>query len=472
MDDKTKLKAVKSFVTPTKYFVFRGTPPSVDERINHIIENGLTSGSLAESTFHIMRNGLSPNELNNFIEKIVQIEFERAQNGQPETFMRQYTIYSTALKFAIEEESKNNPHAFEDYIRDPIEYIKNFKVPTVLLPYAEKLLNQNSQATIIFSMITGPITNKYNTALLSARANNDTAAINDLEPKFKAAVVCAEKLKKLNIDSKKSEKMDMPDVKKYIQAVEQLTNSIITQPLSTQSLKTDQYSNTEKEISSTEANKDSNRTSQKISIGLHRQASQESISPKDQNEPKINPKRLARQFSREEIESEHKKQRREETQSEGVSVDKSTVEPIERKEQEQPAALSDLQELKSQVAQIREKTKALAAQIAETRQDFQAFKSQQELKTLDSDIAKLETRKEAVKALREERQTKIAQHREEKKEQPKTIGSHREGNENLPPQAQVMMRNSKIQSAKSDIEKDATQEKSSKPVSSRGSRSE
>lgn len=408
---------------------FLESSPNVDERIEFVIKNQLTGGAIGEQTFHLMRQDLTETQLDEFIEKLVMKEMERAEKVQKSTNLREHSIYSTAIKFAVGKVN-NMESLAKKYVQNVHDCVKEFKVPNSLLSAAEKM----SPANTIFSLISGPIQNEANRKWENAKKETNSSNIQSLESNYRAIANTSNKLGKTVKSSNDPTNQEDREVKSFLDLVETLQSKI------KESVHSKTVSNDEVPIT---------RQRSGAVIGVHRDPSIDALSKSDTQVSKRGSKRLARQFSKEEIEADHKKQK--------------TEEPAKKQDETEHATSEDLEKLRTQIAEVKAKAKALLTKVAETRQDYQTLKNITEVKKLNREISKLEVRsearKEASKARLDEIRGKIAEHRETTR---------------LPPQAQDMMNHSKVQAAKAEKEaaKKANTDTTSKPVSPRGSRSE
>ncbi|MBX9587542.1 MAG: hypothetical protein K2X50_09840 [Gammaproteobacteria bacterium] len=207
---------------------FLRSSPTVDERINFVIANSLIGEKLGEQTFHLMREGLNESDQNEFISKLVMREWERVKNSKGEYFIRGSSIYSTAVKFAVNQEYKNDPISAAKYSQNTSECVRDFRVPSALVGVAKEIANSGDLANLIFPMISGVITDNYNRQWEEAKKSTDPTITETAEKMYKSVANASQKLKKLNNASKKPPSdSDADDLKEYRKAVEALTSKVI-----------------------------------------------------------------------------------------------------------------------------------------------------------------------------------------------------------------------------------------------------
>lgn len=484
---------------------FLKSSPTVDDRIQFVLDNALTGGQTGEQTFNLMLEGLNETQKNGFIEKLVMQEWNRAQTVQATTSFREHNIYSTAIKFAVNQEYKNDPITADTYAKDTFKCIQDFRVPGSLLKLAKDIANSGDPANLIFTLISGVITDNYNRQWEEAKKDTDPAKSESAKKTYMSVANASQNLKKLNTNSKNDPSdTDHEDLKEYRKAVAALTSRVkaaqINEPSNQQpktappttprSAPTTPRSDSETQLPSPRKDR-TLRGAMKLSaedlkkVGIETTHRAESAKPKaattrtrgpgnkqrppipefEAPSPPTSPRGKAtigmhRQKSEGNIVLSGDNARefvktRPRSRSDKPPTYKAPAPPetppSSPREEAQHATSTDVERLRTQIAQVRAKTRALETRIAETRQnakELNDFKEKaSDVVKLDSEIDTLEIRQEAVKSLLAEKKAKIAEHRE-KLAQEKSSDIPSERKEKMPPQAKEMMKNSTVQKEK------------------------
>ncbi len=482
---------------------FLKSSPTVDERINFVIANSLIGEKLGEQTFHLMREGLNESDQNEFISKLVMREWERVKNSKGEYFIRGSSIYSTAVKFAVNQEYKNDPISAARYSQNTSECVRDFRVPSALVGVAKEIANSGDLANLIFPMISGVITDNYNRQWEEAKKSTDPTVAETAKKTYMSVANASQKLKKLNNDSKKPPSdSDSDDLKEYRKAVEELTSKVkaakinetsspqpvseavtpktTTSPPTTprsadQELDRPQSPRKERPDASLREKRFGKQLSAEdwkkegTIIGLHRSKSEETINPRSPSEaqterqgppaPENSPTSPPASPGGKITISGHRDVPQKSTEQKNENTTQFDSPPRKRS----GAVIGTDTNQQQRVASTQE---------GKPNEELESFKAKtDELISLDEKVFEAESKSVDLAARKEAVRSRLMELRQQTKDPAKSaIGTHREEEKVLPGPAKDMLNNSSVQKAKAAKAAETEDDKKPPPILSTPSR--